>query len=290
MLLSTMTYPLSSTHSLEESVKIIKDTGFDAYDLTFCGLPSDHAIYGDDRMQMAKNLREYADSIGIVCNQAHAPFPTSTGDKEKDEQIFERVVKSMEVAAYLGATHIVVHPNQHLPYMENSEVLFEMNMAFYRRLLPYAEKYNIKIATENMFQWHNNASVCKDSTCSQTKEFIRYVDEINSPYFVACVDIGHAGLVDVDVCDMIRRMGKERIGCLHVHDNNKILDQHTLPYLGKLDWKKICSALREIGYEGDFTFEAQKFFKTFPTELHPSCHKLLHDTGRYLISLIESKE
>ncbi len=285
MLLSTTTSAMSRYMPLEEAIKIIKSAGFDAYDLTFCSLPNDHALYGDNRMEEAKRLKAEADEIGIICNQAHAPFPTSTGDDKKDGQIFELVVRSMEVAAYLGAKIIVVHPKQHLKYAENSEELFALNMSFYRNLLPYAKEYGIKIATENMFQWHHNASVCLDSTCSQPKEFIKYVDEINDSYLVACVDIGHAGLVDVDPCEMIRRLGY-RVGCLHVHDNNKIHDHHTLPYLGKIDWDGVTAALREIGYEGDFTYEADSFLSTFPQELHPSCERLMHDVGRHLISMI----
>lgn len=286
MLLSTTTSRLSRYMSLEDAIKVIKNAGFDAYDLTFCSLPDDHAFYGDDRVERAKALKAEADKLGIVCNQAHAPFPTSKGDDKKDEEIFELVVRSMEVAAILGAKITVVHPKQHLKYAENIEELFELNMEFYRRLLPYAKKYGIKIATENMFQWHNNASVCLDSTCSQPREFVRYVDEINDPYLVACVDIGHAGLVDVDPCDMIRRLGK-RVGCLHVHDNNKIHDHHTLPYLGKINWDGVTAALKEIGYEGDFTYEADSFLATFPQELYRSCENLMHDVGRHLISKIE---
>ncbi len=286
MLLSTTTSAISRYRSLEETINILKSAGFDAYDLTFCSLPDDHAFFGESRMEMAKKLKDEAEKIGIVCNQAHAPFPSGVGDAEKDEKIFDSIVKSMEVAAYLGAKIIVVHPIQHLPYLENAEELFNINMNFYKRLLPYAKEYGIKIATENMFQWHYNASVCLDSTCSRPKEFIRYVDEINDPYLVACVDIGHAGLVDVDPCDMIRRLS-HRVACLHVHDNNKIHDHHTLPYLGKIDWNGVTEALREINYAGDFTYEADSFLATFPRDLHPSCEKLMHDVGRHLIEKIK---
>lgn len=287
MLLSTTTSLMSRSRPLEETIKIIKEAGFDAYDLTFCSLPNDHYFYGDDRMEMAKKLKDEADKLGIVCNQAHAPFPTSTGDDEKDEKIFELVVKSMEVAAYLGAKIIVVHPKQHLKYADFVDELFEMNVEFYKRLMPYAKKFGIKVATENMFQWHHNAGVCVTSTCAHPTEFIKYVDAVNDPYLVACVDIGHAGLVDADPCDMLRRLG-DRVGCLHVHDNNKVHDHHTLPYLGKIDWDGVTQALHDIGYKGDFTYEADSFLAPFPRELHPSCEKLMHDVGRHLISKIKA--
>ena len=43
-----------------------------------------------DYVNIAKDLRKYADSLGIVCNQSHAPFPSSTGKEEEDKVIFDK--------------------------------------------------------------------------------------------------------------------------------------------------------------------------------------------------------
>lgn len=42
-------------------------------------------------------------------------------------------------------------------------------------------------------------------------------------------------------------------------------------------------ALREIGYQGEFTFEADNFLFGFPKELYQPAAKLMVETGRYLI-------
>jgi sugar phosphate isomerase/epimerase len=289
MLLSTTTGFISKTHSIADTVKIIKNAGFDAYDLTFCGLPKDHYFFGEDRLEKAKELRAYADSLGIVCNQAHAPFPSSVGDPERDEAIFESIVRSMEVASVLGAKIIVVHPKQHLIYAEHAEELFEMNVEFYERLMPYAKKLNVIVATENMWQWNNSAKSCTDSTCSRAWEFNRYIDAIGSPYLTGCLDLGHVGLVGADLVKMIKLMGGDRIKALHVHDNDKKNDSHTLPYAsdGTVNWDDVTAALKEIGYQGDLTYEADSFMIRFPAELYPDCERLMHAVGRHLIKMIE---
>jgi sugar phosphate isomerase/epimerase len=88
---------------------------------------------------------------------------------------------------------------------------------------------------------------------------------------------------------MIKLMGGDRIKALHVHDNDGKNDTHTLPYAssGVMDWDKITDALREIGYQGDLTYEADSFMSRFPAELLPDCERLMHAVGRHLIKMIE---
>ena len=85
---------------------------------------------------------------------------------------------------------------------------------------------------------------------------------------------------------MIRRMGS-RITCLHVHDVDYIDDKHTMPFTQELDWEEIAKALGEIGYRGDFTYEAETFIKKMPQPLWPEALKLMERVGRYLIAKIE---
>ena len=86
---------------------------------------------------------------------------------------------------------------------------------------------------------------------------------------------------------MIRRMGS-RIDCLHVHDVDYLSDKHTMPFTQELDWEEIAVALGEIGYRGDFTYEANVFIKKMPQALWPDALKMMAAVGRYLISRIEA--
>lgn len=285
--ISTNTGGFYSRMDIGDSVKLISDAGFDCYDCSFCDLSESVAqFFSKDRFrQSALEIRQYADSLGIVCNQAHAEFPTSRGN-EADEEIFQTLVENVETAAILGAKIIVVHPIQHLNYAEHPRELFQMNVEFYKKLIPYAEEFNIRIATENMWQCNNGSHIPSDSVCSRAWEFCELIDTVNSPWLVGCFDIGHASLMDADIPSFIKTMGAERLQALHIHDTDFVHDNHTLPYIQKIDFSPILLALKEIGYCGDITFEANSFFQRFPDALLLDASRLMCSVGKYFAAQI----
>jgi len=98
MLLSNLTQWVGSSLSAKEAIKINADAGFDAYDISLFQLTRDenYEFNAPDYVEKAKALRAYADSLGIVCNQSHAPFPSSVGKEEEDKVIFEKIMSSEE--------------------------------------------------------------------------------------------------------------------------------------------------------------------------------------------------
>ena len=287
---------LSSSHSqfarkmpTEDAIRLMADAGFDAIDFSFHISEEYYGEQTDGEAGKTKFLawKELADSCGIVFNQAHAPEGSSFRDMNRTVQRFHDIRRAIRNASYLGIPIIVVHPVQHLQYCLDGvpEQLFEWNMQFYNALKPYCEEYGVKVAVENMWQ-QPGALKIDHSTCSRPEEFVRYVDTLNSEWFVACLDIGHAPIVGVDPCDLIRALGKDRLKALHVHDVDGKGDLHTLPYLSKVNWDSVCAALKEIGYEGDLTFEAGGFVNPLPKELSSAAAKFMVATGRHLIDKI----
>ena len=284
MKLSTQTEHLGAIFGEAEAIRMIAAAGFDAFDLSLFYMNSKpkHPMNQPEFREYARSLRAVAEECGIVCNQAHAPFPTSFGDEQKDEAAFALVVRAMEAAAIVGAKVIVVHPMHHLSYRTHARELKERNLAFYRRLLPYCEQFQIKVACENMWQHNREAGRIIDSTCSRPEEFLEYLNELNSPWIVACLDVGHTALTDEDLPAFVRTLGGTHLQALHVHDNDLRADLHTMPYMGKIDFAAFTAALKEIGYAGDFTFEADQFLAAFPESLVPAALDLLHKVGRHL--------
>lgn len=45
------------------------------------------------------------------------------------------------------------------------------------------------------------------------------------------------------------------IQCLHLNDNDTLVDQHKIPMTGTIDWTKTFDALDEIGYDGIYNME-----------------------------------
>ncbi len=290
MRLVTQTDCLAKTFGDEESIRLLAKAGFDAVDLSFFEMLKDDCIWcGDGWMEHAKKLRSIGDECGIGFSQAHAPFPSSKGEEPFDTVIRERIIRSMQAAAITGVKNIVVHPMQHLNYAKNRRELYEMNIKFYRSLIPYCEEFGIRVCLENMWQYDDKRHYIVDSVCAQPEEFCAMLDELDSEWMVGCLDIGHSALSGIEPADFIRAMGKKRLQALHVHDVNYVSDCHTMPFMEKLDWESITDALADIDYEGDFTFEGDHFLYPLPHELRPEGSVLMAKVGRYLIRRIEEK-
>ncbi len=284
MRLVTQTHALAETFGDEACIPILKKAGFDALDWSFLGMDQNQGIWCTDAWRdHALQLKETAARCEIGFVQAHAPYPSSKGEEPFDTQIRKWIMRTMEAAALMGVRNIVVHPMQELEYATNEEKLWEENLEFYRGLIPYCEEYNIRICAENMWQWDKKRRYIVDSVCARPDEFNRLLDELNSPWITGCLDLGHCALVGREPQDVIRAMGAKRLQALHVHDVNYIQDCHTMPFMEDLDWEAIISALAEIGYEGDFTLEADEFLMGFPPELMPEASRLMAKTGHYLV-------
>jgi len=290
MKLSTQNHLTSLAFGHEESVRLLARAGFDAVDLSLFEMwRADDVWRQDDWRERAAALKKAAEECGVTFNQAHAPFPSSKDEEGFDEHAYQLILRAMEISSLVGVKGIVVHPRQQLPWAKNKEQLYRENLEFYRSLIPYCEKWNIVVYAENMWQRDKNRGYIVDSVCSQPEEFCRLLDELDSPWIKGCLDLGHCVLVGLDPADFIRAMGKDRLRALHVHDVEYTQDTHTMPYLRKQNWETITEALAEIGYEGDFTFEADSVYHGFPKELYEDMAVLLCKVGRNLISRIENR-
>lgn len=285
MKLSTATSILERTFGLKGAIDMIAGAGFDAIDFS-----AGFEEYQTDtyNKEYYLEIKKYAESKGVYFNQAHGPDGSSYKNPEANKKRYEEVIQTMKHASYVGAETIIIHPCQHLNYYEegNAEILFEYNMNFYKSLIPYCEEYGIKVAVENMWQYPKMIS---HSTCSRPEEFIRYIDELNSPWLVTCLDLGHAVLCREQPDEFIKKLGS-RLTNLHVHDVDGTNDNHTLPYFGITDWDKVMVALKAVDYKGDLTYEANGFLKDKPLELFPGYLKLMENTGRFLIGKFEEEE
>lgn len=290
MLLSSSIKNLLDRFDLETAIHMMADAGFDAIDLSlsgksymhqFCGPETDRPAFRDEMLK----LRELAQARGIAFTQAHAPFSSSYVDPQRTKERFDEIVRAMRTASYLGVPKIVVHPVQHLTYIEDGvpERLYEMNVEFYRSLQPYCEEYQIQVALENMWQHIANHKI-GHSTCSRPAEFCKYVDALDRKWFIACLDIGHAQVVCEDPAEFIEALGADRLKCLHVHDVDGFLDNHTLPYHGTVNWSQVLRALAKIGFTGDLNYEAEGFLSKAPNAAYLAGLRYMAEVGRAMIS------
>lgn len=292
MRLSVETAEVSKKFGDKKGILLLKEAGFDAVDYSFSGLPADSPVLGDNYREYAEELRKFFDENAIVCNQAHAPFELSRDEKfDMSVQHYKEIVRSIEAASILGAETIIVHPI-YVPVGEtvNGVSYEDYNYSYYKSLEPYCEKFNIRIAVENMFYVDMKRKYRRGML--HTPEALSVmVKRLDSPHFVACVDIGHLAITSrTEAEDFINLMSNDVLLSLHVHDNDYIMDKHMLPYTGDIPWEPVMKALKKIGYKGDLTYEICTFITKMPEKLVPEALKFAEAVGRHLITIFDDAE
>ncbi len=278
MLLSMESYSIVKRFGEEKAFEMLKKTGFDACDYSFYYEGLD--LLKDDYMENARKTKALLEKSGLLCNQAHAPFEISEGETfDTSCYNYLIVVRSIEYAAYLGAKNIIVH---FIP-TKNREDLCNYNQKYYKSLEPYAEKFGIKIAVENDFERRDGKKLPLPASAEIYSKFIK---ELDSPWLVGCVDVGHASMF-VDPAEFIKNTEKGIVQSLHIHDNDRNEDKHMFPMTGDINWNALCDALKKYGYSGDFTLEVIKGFYKIPDELMEDALVFLAKTGRYLMKKTE---
>lgn len=262
----------------DKTFNLIKEAGFDGIDYSFFTKKSLddewEALETDDYLTTAKEIKRLLDKHGLVCNQAHAPFKFSYGDSMSlSSKNYLDLVNSIKMAAYIGASAIVVHAVK-LP----ADVDFlEYHYKFYKSLEPFAKECGIKIAVENLVNsifWAPN----------RLSGFIRMLE---SDVFCACIDVGHAQLTGYAPSRFIREMDAGVLKCVHIQDTDAKVDQHWIPMFGNNDWDAIIRALADYGFDGDMNLEVIHSYDNLPDELLLPCLKYTASVGRYLIKRLK---
>ena len=262
-IISTEIDSTASTVGEEKAIEMIAKAGFDAWDFSMFDniakwswrtnlvTPADHPLATDNYLAYVRKLKKIGEDNGIFCNQSHAPFPTAP------QGIKDVLKRSIECTAEAGGKICIIHPDNNKNAEENAQMYFE--------LLPFAKSCGVKIATENMWNWNRELDQAAPAACSDHDNFLAHIKAVNDDYFVACLDIGHAEMrgLNTDLVKMIRTLGSS-LQALHIHDNNKHKDNHTLPGLMDIDFDAMVTELKKIDYKGEFTLESNGFIKSQP--------------------------
>ncbi len=281
MYISTSTTPFDKMGNMRSILIALKKAGFDGYDYSmfYHGCENTSVLPYENWKERAEGIRKLAEEIGVACNQSHAPFPSwLKGDEEYNKKAFADIVKAIEITGILGGKVCVVHPCNDATAEENAE--------FYNRLLPIAKRCEVKIGIENMWNWKNGKAA--KAACSHHDDFLEHLRLLDEEWFVANVDIGHAEMEGLDTSaeKMLTVLG-ERVQALHIHDNDLYHDFHSLPFSVRIDFGKVCKALKEIKYRGDVTLEI--LLPYAPVDSYPVIMGYMASSANYIREYLQDK-
>lgn len=210
-----------------------------------------------------RDLAAYAKEIGIEFAQTHGRIKGFVNKAEEDDALIRNARLDCLATRALGAKFCVMHTVTSIWMGKDApaELMHEMNLQMYSRILPFAKQYDVIVATETFGDAHSSFI----DFFGAAKEFIKGYEKVveanpeYADYFKVCMDTGHTNKStrfegEPSVGELIRTLGS-RIVCLHLNDNNTLYDQHKPPMTGLIDWKDVLSALKETGYEGIYNME-----------------------------------
>lgn len=236
--------------TFEEKVKALYECGYKCIDISFFNKERVREFITPDWQDKVKKLGEFAGGLGMEFVQSHTPFvPFGAPITQED---IELTYRSIEVAGMLGVKNTVIHP-------ACPTVHPEKELEFVRNFFPVLEKYDINLLEEN--SGNNIPPEEKPDRYYTGAQLINLIKYINHPNVHACWDTGHANLVGEE--KSLQREGILALGshlkAIHFNDNNGFMDLHLLPFGGTLNVDEVMCALKDIGYDGNFTFECGIF-------------------------------
>ncbi len=310
-------YATTQHFDMDTAYKMLKDAGFEAIDWAIdqewhngkqrvcwdrSSIQSGESfeqdtIYNEDIDKIIEHYQPEIDTIkkyGLTITQAHAPFYNySSKSMPFADNAVETYKKALKLCAYAGCPRLVIHgySRQVTETVLNDNDIHIANMKMYAALIPTALETGVMILLENLFVFDAVNRRVYAGTCSDPYDAIAYIDTLNEmagrECFGLCLDTGHLNLVNERFQEYSQKLGG-RIKALHIHDNNGMSDLHLAPYSGTIRWNDFYNSLREIGYDGDLSFETFKQVdpKRCDDEMVMPSLKFMYECGNFFRSKI----
>lgn len=228
-----------------EEIKTFAGMGFDYLELAMDPPMAHYSILTRQHNDIVMALRD--NGLGLVC---HLPTFVSTADLTESlrRASVGEMQRSLEVAAALGATKVVLHPSMvvgmgPLVLATVKEHAFD----FLSRMTAAADALGVVVCLENMFP-RNLLGVEADDFAEIFREF---------PKLKMTLDTGHANINDrkgTRLSTLLQRFAT-RIGHVHCSDNQGLRDDHQAIGSGTVNFGNLARSLKAVGYDATLTLE-----------------------------------
>ena len=237
----------------EKALERAKNLGYDSFELT---VEEEGAVSLGMSETGAERIKRKAESIGIKLVTVASGLSWGCSPTDPKKEVRDKAVingkKILQIAAWLGAETIL-----YVPGMVSAVFIPEFKPQLYddvdnwakdslEKLIPSAEKLNVKIGVENV--WNR--------FLLSPAEMRSFIDYFNSPYLGSYFDVGNVMLYGHP--EHWIQMLNKRILAVHLKDfrvNVGNLDGFVDLLDGDVDYPSVMKEFRGIGYSGPFTAE-----------------------------------
>jgi sugar phosphate isomerase/epimerase len=262
-------WPFQWEPPYEDAIRRVAANGFKAIELIAWNGDFLHNYYTKAKIA---ELRAELKSSGLIISQfVSTPHDLSSPDAGKREAAVAHWRRTVEVGAELGSgliNMVAAHPFGMRDTQDYPRITTK----------PLVQTY----ATRNIhggLDWDANfrdyvaairqcADICRDAGVAMTIEphparyianhdgALRLLDHVDHPAVGINFDPSHTFPTNDFPNISVYRLGK-RIKHLHVSDNDGVTNVHWRPGMGKIDWKAMFQALKDIGYDGVVSIELE---------------------------------
>ncbi|MBU7592690.1 sugar phosphate isomerase/epimerase family protein [Metabacillus halosaccharovorans] len=261
---------------LEQVFEYSRGAGFDAVELNVYDAGGGIGLTLETTEEEAKQIVQLAAAYELQLKSLSTGLlwecPLSHPDEAVREQGRKVVEKQIQLAAVMEIDTVLVVPGVVTETITYSEC-YDRSQAELRKLLPLAEKNNVTIGIENVW----------NKFLLSPLEMVNYIDELDSDYVGAYFDVGN--VLQFGYPEQWIRILDHRIKKVHVKDFKTSVGNITgfVPLLaGDVNWRNVNGALKEIGYKDTITAEIT------PYNLDP--RPLAVDTSRNLEFIFNLQE
>ena len=228
-----------------EELASAAEMGFDYLELSMDPPRAHHEVVRKERKALVQALERA--KMKLTC---HLPIFVNPADPTPSlrEASLNEMLESLAVAADLKPLKVVIHPSTFRgPSLWAIDQLSRYARKSFEAIVQKADDLGLCLCLENLFPALNSLADPDD-----------FIDVFNRfPTLKMTLDIGHANIRSGKGCksvDFIERFS-DRICHIHASDNFGKGDDHLPIGTGTVDYPRIVTALKGIGYQETVTFE-----------------------------------
>jgi L-ribulose-5-phosphate 3-epimerase len=222
--------------------KVARDSGFEGVELHTVTDPKEA-----DAIKAA--LAGSGIAVHSIMNSDHWKYPLSSTDPEVVAKSVAGMETSLRNANFFGCDSVLLVPAVVNPETGYQDAWTRSQKVIRERILPLATELKVTVGMEEVW----------NKFLLSPLELGRYVDEFESPYVKAYLDVGNMLFYGYPQ-DWIRTLGP-RIWRMHLKDFK--LDRSAGRFEwknlgeGDVDWPAVRKAMADVGYAGWVTCEVQ---------------------------------
>jgi L-ribulose-5-phosphate 3-epimerase len=218
-----------------------------AHEAGFNAIEMQTIVRAEEAAEIREEARKAKVRVHSVMNTDHWMYPLSSTDADAVNRGIACMETSLRNAASWGAGAVLLVPAVVDKTTSYRDAWTRSQQVIKSRLLPLAHELKVTIAVEEVWNKFLLSPI----------EFVRYVDEFESPRVKAYFDVGNVVFYGFPQ-DWIRTLGA-RIAKVHIKDFQ--LDRPNGRFAwknigeGDVDWQEVRKALADVGYGGYVTTE-----------------------------------